>query len=116
MSNVTVDSLDIYIDDATSQNTSNTQLQMVFDSTSIHKGSFTKVKIGFVNSSITSTKDIIVNVIPAAASTADTTNYTGIPKVIKIPKDSNYVTFFLQVPNNYKIEGTTVLQFADTAS
>jgi len=112
MNNVSVDSLDLYIDDALTS----TQLQMIIDSSSIHKGSTTKVRIGFVNSSMTSSSDIIITVIPDESSTADTTNYTGLPRFITLPKDSNYVTFFLNIPNNYKIEGPTVLQFADSAT
>jgi gliding motility-associated-like protein len=112
MSNVTVDSLDLYIDDALTS----TQLQMIIDSSSIHKGNTTKVRIGFVNSSMTSASDIIITVIPDSSSTADTTNYTGLPRFVTLPKDSNYVTFFLNIPNNYKIEGPTVLQFADSAA
>ncbi|RFM36486.1 T9SS type B sorting domain-containing protein [Chitinophaga silvisoli] len=112
MSNVSVDSLDLYIDDALTS----TQLQMIIDSSSIHKGSTTKVRIGFVNSGMTSASDIIITVIPDVSSTADTTNYTGLPRFVTLPKDSNYVTFFLNIPNNYKIEGPTVLQFTDSAA
>ncbi|SFW50187.1 T9SS type B sorting domain-containing protein [Chitinophaga sancti] len=112
MSNVSVDSLDLYINDAPAS----TQLQMIIDSSTIHKGSTTKVTIGFVNSSMTSASDIIITVIPDGSSTADTTNYTGLPRFVTLPKDSNHVTFFLNIPNNFKIEGPTVLQFVDSAA
>ena len=112
MSTVTVDSLDIYIDDVSTS----TQLQMIIDSSSIHKGNTTKVTIGFANSSVTSASDIIITVVADESSTADTTNYTGLPRFVTLPKDSNYVTLFLNIPNNYKIEGPTVLQFNDSAT
>lgn len=112
MSTATVDSLDLYIDDAPAS----IQLQMIIDSASIHKGNTTRVRIGFVNSSMTSASDINLTVVAAESSTADTTNYTGLPRFVTLPKDSNFVTFFLNIPNNYKIEGPTVLQFVDSAT
>jgi gliding motility-associated-like protein len=115
MSGVTVDSLDVFIDDATSLDPTKAKLKITFDSASIHKGSFTRVTVGYANAAITSTQNLSISVTPDPSSTADITNYNGLPVVVTLPKDSNYVTFFLNVPDNFKIEGTTLLQFAASA-
>jgi gliding motility-associated-like protein len=111
MPGISIDSLDIYIDDATSLDPAKATLQMILDSTEIHKGGFTKVTFGFSDPAVTTKIPITINVAPDPSSTADLTNYTGIPSVVTLPVDSNKVTFFLYVPNNYKLEGTTILQF-----
>ncbi|SEW24572.1 Calx-beta domain-containing protein [Chitinophaga sp. YR573] len=116
MSGVTTDSLDVFIDDSTILNTTKAKLKITFDSTSIHKGSFTRVTVGYADPTVTSTQSLSINVAPDASSTADITNYSGIPTVVTLPKDSNFVTFFLNVPDNFKIEGTTILQFAASAT
>lgn len=116
MATVVTDSLDIFIDDATILNPAKTKLKITIDSTTIHKGSFSKVTIGYADASVFSTQPLSVNVAPDASSTADITNYYGIPTVVTIPKDSNFVTFFLNIPDNFKIEGTTILRFAADAA
>lgn len=113
MTSVSVDSLDIFIDDPAGTSTT---LQMLIDSSSIHKGGTTKVTIGFATSGVTSATPVTVAVVADPSSTADTTNYTGIPRFVTIPKDSNFVTLWLTIPNNYKIEGPTVLQFTASAT
>ena len=115
MSAVVTDSLDVFIDDATILNPAKAKLKITIDSTSIHKGSFSKVTIGYADANVFSTQPITVNVAPDPSSTADITNYNGIPTVVTIPKDSNFVTFFLNIPDNFKIEGTTILRFAADA-
>lgn len=116
MSGTTTDSLSIFIDDATILNPAKTKLKITIDSASIHKGSFSKVTIGYADPNVISTQSISVNVAPDPSSTADIANYNGIPTVVTIPKDSNFVTFFLNIPDNFKIEGTTILQFAADAT
>lgn len=116
MSGIVTDSLDVFIDDATSQNPVKTKLKMTIDSTTIHKGGFSKVTIGYADPNVISTTGLNVNVAPDPSSTADITNYSGIPTVVTIPKDSNFVTFYLIIPDNFKIEGTTILQFAMDAT
>ncbi|WP_177230455.1 gliding motility-associated C-terminal domain-containing protein [Chitinophaga sp. CF118] len=116
MTSVTTDSLNVFIDDATILDPAKAKLKITIDSTSIHKGSFSKVTIGYADATVISTQDLSINVAPDPSSTADITNYNGIPTVVTLPKDSNFVTFFLNIPDNFKIEGTTILQFAASAT
>ncbi|MBW8683907.1 T9SS type B sorting domain-containing protein [Chitinophaga rhizophila] len=110
---IVVDSFDLYIDDATISDPSVSALRITFDSSGIHKGGgATKVTIGFVDPLVTSKMPITINVTPDPSSTADITNYIGLPTVVTIPADSNKITFFLSVPDNFRLEGTKVLQFA----
>jgi gliding motility-associated-like protein len=108
---ITTDSLDVTIDDATSLDPAKSRIKVTIDSTAIHKGSFSKVTIGYEGAGVTSLKDLQIGFTPDPSSTADITNYSGIPTVVTIPKDSNFVTFYLLIPDNFKIEGTTILQF-----
>jgi gliding motility-associated-like protein len=114
---IVVDSFDLYIDDATSLDPSISALKIIFDSTAIHKGGgATKVTIGFVDPLVTSRNPITINVVPDPSSTADINNYVGLPTLVTLPVDSNKVTFFLNVPDNFVVEGTKVLQFAADAT
>jgi len=116
MTGITTDSLDVTIDDATGQDPAKSRIRVIIDSTAIHKGGYSKVTIGYEGAGVTSVNDLLVNFTPDPASTADITNYSGIPTVVTIPKDSNRVTFFLVIPDNFKIEGTTILQFMASAT
>ncbi|QHS62842.1 gliding motility-associated C-terminal domain-containing protein [Chitinophaga agri] len=114
---IVVDSFDLYIDDATATDPSKAGLKITFDSTAIHKGGgATRVTIGFADPLVTSLAPITINVVPDPSSTADINNYIGLPKVVTLPKDSNKVTFFLSVPDNFVVEGNKVLQFAANAT
>jgi gliding motility-associated-like protein len=117
MPQLVIDSFDLYIDDATSTDPSTGGIRIAFDSTGIHKGGgATTVTIGFADPLVTSTLPITIDVTPDPSSTADITNYVGLPTVVTLPAGINKVTFSLSIPNNYKLEGTTVLQFAAAAS
>ncbi|SHN76829.1 gliding motility-associated C-terminal domain-containing protein [Chitinophaga sp. CF418] len=117
MPSLVIDTLDLYIDDATISDPTKAALQISFDSTAITKGGgATKVTIGFADPAVITTLPITISVTPDPSSTADITNYVGLPTTVTIAKDSSKVTFFLSVPNNYKLEGTTILQFAASAT
>ncbi|ACU59535.1 gliding motility-associated C-terminal domain-containing protein [Chitinophaga pinensis] len=114
---IVVDSFDLYIDDATAADPSIAALKITFDSSGIHKGlGYTRVTIGFADPLVTSELPITINVTPDPSSTADITNYVGLPTVVNLPKDSNKVTFFLSVPDNHVVEGNKTLQFAASAA
>lgn len=116
MPQLVVDSFDLFIDDATITDPAAGGLKLVYDSTAITKGGgATKVTIGFVDPLVTSETPITINVTPDPSSTADITNYTGLPSVVTIPAGQNSVTYYLRVGNNFKLEGTTILQFAAQA-
>jgi gliding motility-associated-like protein len=117
MPNIKIDTFNLYIDDATISDPTKSALQISFDSTAITKGGgFTKVTIGFADPAVITTIPITASITPDPSSTADITNYVGLPTTVTIPKDSSRITFFLSVPNNYKLEGTTILQFAASAT
>lgn len=112
MASATVDSLDIFIDEGSTQ----TGLQMIFDSVAVYKTRFRKVTIGFSDPAITTAVPITVDISTDPSSTADLTNFSGIPASVTIPKDSNRITLWLQIGNNYKIEGPTTLKFNASAA
>ncbi|WP_198315748.1 gliding motility-associated C-terminal domain-containing protein [Chitinophaga tropicalis] len=112
MASATVDSLDLFIDDATTGGS----IQMVYDSSAVYKTRFRMVTIGFSNPSLIAATPISLDISVDPSSTADLTNYSGIPATVTIPKDSNHITLWLKIGNNYKIEGPTVLQFNASAT
>jgi gliding motility-associated-like protein len=117
MPGLAIDTFNLYIDDATISDPTKAALQISFDSTAITKGGgVTKVTIGFADPAVITTIPITASITPDPSSTADITNYVGLPTTVTIPKDSSRITFFLSVPNNYKLEGTTILQFAASAT
>jgi gliding motility-associated-like protein len=116
MTGIAADSLNVFIDDATILDPTKSNIQVTFDSTSIHKGSFTRVKIGFVDANVTSSAPITLNFTVDPSSTADVTNYAGIPSSVTLPAGTNYILLTLSVGDNHKLEGTTKLQFNLTAT
>lgn len=117
MPGLAIDTFNLYIDDATISDPTKAALQISFDSTAITKGGgATKVTIGFADPAVITTIPITASITPDPSSTADITNYVGLPTTVTIPKDSSRITFFLSIPNNYKLEGTTILQFAASAT
>lgn len=117
MPGLSIDTFNLYIDDATISDPTKSVLQISFDSTAITKGGgATKVTIGFADPAVITTIPITASITPDPSSTADINNYVGLPTTVTIPKDSSRVTFFLHVPNNYRLEGTTILQFAASAT
>lgn len=117
MPELLVDTFNLYIEDGTIGDPTKSALQIAFDSTALTKGGgFTKVTIGFADPAVITTVPITVSITPDPSSTADITNYVGLPTTVVIPKDSSRVTYFLNIPNNYKLEGTTILQFSASAT
>jgi hypothetical protein len=112
---IVLDSLDIYIDDATGSIPGNLKLTMRIDSSILHKGSESKVTIGFENPLITSTEEILINVVRDAVSTLDAAGYELIPVNISLPAGKSETTFKLRLKTDNAPKGNETLQLSATA-
>ncbi|WP_158267058.1 gliding motility-associated C-terminal domain-containing protein [Chitinophaga niastensis] len=106
------DSLDVIIDDATHLDPSNLRVEMRIDSAVIHEGSNTAVTFGFINDQITSTDDIIINISrDAVASTADASDYSGLPAQVTLKAGQHSMIQQLHVIYDNILEGDEQVQF-----
>ncbi|HEY8957954.1 Calx-beta domain-containing protein [Chitinophaga sp.] len=105
------DKLSVTIDDATRLNPDNLKIEMRVDSSVIHEGSGSDVTIGFVNSQITSSEDVIINISRNTASTADDADYSGIPAQVTLAAGEHNKTYQLKVTGDNILEGDEQLQF-----
>ncbi|WP_326990697.1 Calx-beta domain-containing protein [Chitinophaga sp. 212800010-3] len=108
------DKLSVTIDDATRLNPENLKLEVRIDSTVIHEGSSSKVTVGFVNSQITSSEDVQINIALNAASTADATDYSGMPLQTTLAANTHSMAYQLKITDDQILEGDEQLQFTAT--
>ncbi len=113
---ITADNLDVFIDDLTSKDPANLQLQVIVDSTVMHEGSSAKVTIGFVNPNITSATAIAINIAPDASFSAVAADYSGLTSTIQLPAGANQVQRTLTIVNDNVVEGTEKLQLKATVA
>jgi len=113
-SGTVLDSLDVYIDDATSKELGNLKLTMKIDSAILHSGSESKVTIAFENPLITSTEDIQIKIDRDASSTLDALGYELIPGNITLPAGKSDITFKLRIKPNNAPKDNEVLQLLAT--
>ncbi len=104
------DTLNLIIQDVTRLDPNNLKVQVKIDSTVLHEGSTSAVKVGFVNSLISSEEDITINITRDAASTADDADYSGVPSSVTLPALSNNKVYTLQMINDNVLEGDETLQ------
>ncbi|QJB35747.1 gliding motility-associated C-terminal domain-containing protein [Chitinophaga oryzae] len=104
------DTLDLIIKDATRLDPNNLKVQVKIDSTILHEGSSSALKVGFVNSLISSDEDITINIGRDAASTADAADYSGVPSSVTLPALTNNKVYTLQMINDNVLEGDETLQ------
>ncbi|WP_188316068.1 Calx-beta domain-containing protein [Chitinophaga agrisoli] len=107
---ISANNLDVFIDDQTSKDPTNLQLQVLVDSTVMHEGSSAKVTIGFVKPDITSSTAISINIAPDASFSAVAADYSGLPTTVTLPAGTNQVQQTLTIINDNVVEGTEKLQ------
>ncbi|WP_209863786.1 Calx-beta domain-containing protein [Chitinophaga sp. OAE865] len=105
------DKLSVTIDDATRLNPDNLKIEMRVDSSVIHEGSGSDVTIGFANSQITSSENVIINISRNAASTADDADYGGVPAQVTLAAGEHNKVYQLKVTADNILEGDEQLQF-----
>jgi gliding motility-associated-like protein len=113
---VTVDNLDLTIEDLTSKDPANLQLQVLIDSTTLHEGNNAIVRVGFVRSVITSSEDITIDLTPDAAFTGDAADYTGLAAQVVLPAGTNQVQHTMHMESDNLAEGTEVLKLNTTVA
>jgi gliding motility-associated-like protein len=105
------DSLSVTIDDATRLNPANLKMEMRIDSSVVREGNTSDVTIGFVNSQITSSEDIIINISRHASSTADDADYSGVPAQVTLTAGEHNKVYHLLMTDDNVLEGDEQLQF-----
>ncbi|WP_185937071.1 Calx-beta domain-containing protein [Chitinophaga polysaccharea] len=105
------DKLSVTIDDGTRLNPDNLKIEMRVDSSVIHEGSGSDVTIGFANSQITSSEDVIINIGRNVASTADDADYGGVPAQVTLAAGEHNIVYQLKVTADNILEGDEQLQF-----
>jgi len=111
---LTVDSLDVFIDDVTSKDPSNLKLRVVVDSTTLHEGNNSKVTVGFVKAAITASTNISIGIAPDASFSAGAADYTGVPASVVLPAGTNQMQLTLNMVADNMVEGTEQLQLKAT--
>ncbi len=105
------DKLSVTIDDATRLNPDNLKVEMRIDSSVIHEGSNSDVTIGFVNSQIISSEDVVINISRNAVSTADDADYSGMPAQVTLAAGAHSKLYQLKLTGDNILEGDEQLQF-----
>ena len=105
------DKLSVTIDDATRLDANNLKMEMRVDSSVMQEGNSSDVTIGFVNSQITSSEDIIINISRNAISTADDADYSGVPAQVTLAAGEHNKVYHLQLTDDKILEGDEQLQF-----
>ncbi|MEZ2442585.1 Calx-beta domain-containing protein [Chitinophaga sp. RCC_12] len=105
------DKLSVTIDDATRLNPDNLKVEMRIDSSVIHEGSNSDVTIGFVNSQIISSEDVVINISRNAVSTADDADYSGVPAQVTLAAGAHNKLYQLKLTGDNILEGDEQLQF-----
>lgn len=113
---ITVDSLNVTIDDLTRRDPTNLQLRVMVDSTTLHEGNSSGMIIGFVKPSITSSTNVTVNFTPDPAYTGAAADYTGLTASVVLPAGSNQVTRTMNMVNDNLVEGTEILKLNTTVT
>ncbi|MGO4294055.1 gliding motility-associated C-terminal domain-containing protein, partial [Chitinophaga sp. RAB17] len=105
------DKLSVTIDDATRLNPDNLKLEVRVDSSVIQEGNASDVTVGFVNSQITSSEDVVINISRHATSTADAADYSGVPAQVTLAAGEHNQVYHLLVKDDKILEGDEQLQF-----
>ncbi|SEW34585.1 Calx-beta domain-containing protein [Chitinophaga arvensicola] len=103
--------LSVTINDATRLNPDNLKLEVRVDSSIIHEGSSSNVTVGFVNSQITSSEDVVINISRNTTSTADDADYSGMPAQVTLAAGEHSKAYQLQLTDDHILEGDEQLQF-----
>jgi gliding motility-associated-like protein len=106
------DKLSVTIDDATRLNPDNLKVEMRIDSSVMNEGNTSNVTIGFVNSQIISSEDVVINISRNASSTADAADYSGVPAQVTLTAGEHNKVYPLQLTDDKILEGDEQLQFA----
>ncbi|MBS0030194.1 Calx-beta domain-containing protein, partial [Chitinophaga hostae] len=104
------DKLSVTIDDATRLDVNNLKMEVRIDSSVMQEGNSSDVTIGFINSQITSSEDVIVNISRNLVSTADAADYSGLPAQVTLAAGEHNKVYQLKLTDDKVLEGDEQLQ------
>ncbi|HEY9258397.1 gliding motility-associated C-terminal domain-containing protein, partial [Chitinophaga sp.] len=104
------DSLSVTVDDATRLNPANLKMEVRIDSSVIQEGNSSDLTVGFVNSQITSSEAVIINISRNASSTTDDADYSGVPAQVTLAAGENNKVYHLLTADDHILEGDEQLQ------
>ena len=106
------DKLSVTIDDATRLDANNLKMEVRMDSSVMQEGNSSDVTIGFINSQITSSEDVVINISRNVVSTADAADYSGVPAQVTLAAGEHNKVYQLKLADDKILEGDEQLQLA----